>query len=263
MSGASPFTEVCVGTFHHGPDRIGTDLAKGRRNTSSMKTSLLVLTAMSFATGLFAQVDLGGKVGFNYHFQGTSLGDKAPAGSPEPDATDGPGFHVGAFLQAELSDKFFLRPELLYSTRMASSQLTSDITLAGTRTVIDQETKGTLTYLEVPVLLGIRLSDKFSIHAGPGFGLLLGNKVNVSGTQAVTTPQGTVNTSLDATVSSTDGLRPVEIAGLVGLGYRTDRGLDLGIRFWRGFTALEESTDISKTNQNVVQLSIGYAFLRD
>lgn len=228
-----------------------------------MRKTLLLVFGLGAVSGLFAQSNLGAKAGFNYHFQSTSKGEKAPVGSVEPEGTDGPGFHVGAFLQVDLTDKVFLRPELLYSTRMASSQQSSDITLAGTRTVIDQEVKGTLNYLEVPLLLGIRLSDKFSVHAGPGFGLVLGNKVSVSGTQAVTTPEGTVNTSLDATVSSTDGLRPVEIAGLVGFGYRMDSGVDLGIRYWRGFTSLEENTDFSKTNQNVVQLSIGYAFLRD
>lgn len=227
-----------------------------------MKKTLLLLVALPLASGLFAQLDLGGKVGFNYHFQSTASGSQSPTGSPEPDGTDGPGFHVGAFLQADLSDNVFLRPEVLYSTRMASSQLSSDITLGGTRTVIDQETKGTLSYLEVPVLLGIRLSDNFSFHAGPGFGLLVGNKVNVSGTQTVTTPQGTHNTSLDATVSSTDGLRPLEISGVVGVGYRMESGLDIGLRYWRGFTTLEENTDFSKTNQNVVQFSVGYAFLR-
>lgn len=254
--------EGCVPTFHHLVSWIGTDLAKGPGNSITMRKSLLLLAALPFASGLFAQLDLGGKIGFNYHFQSSSLGDRAPAGSPEPVGTDGPGFHVGAFLQVDISDNVFLRPELLYSTRSASAKLNSDILLGGTRTVIDQETKGTLSYLEVPILLGVRLSDKFSLHAGPGLGLLMGNQVKVSGSQTVTTGGSTTTTSLDATASSTDGLRPLEIAGVLGLGYRMDSGLDLGVRFWRGLTSLEENTDFSKTNQSVVQFSIGYAFLR-
>ena len=134
--------------------------------------------------------------------------------------------------------------------------------MGGTRTVIDQETKGSLAYTEVPLLVGVRLSEKFSIHAGPGFGLLMNSSSKVRGTRTVTTPEGTGSTSLDTSVSSTEGLRPLEIAGVIGLGYRMSSGLDVGVRYWSGLNTLEETTDFSKTKQRVVQISIGYAFVR-
>ncbi|MBL8000451.1 MAG: PorT family protein [Flavobacteriales bacterium] len=226
-----------------------------------MRAILLVPVAM--ALGASAQTDLGGKVGFNYQFQSVTLGDDAPAGTEEPRAADGPGFHVGVFAAHDLSERLYLRPELLYSTRSSSASLSSSTTVLDVTTKVDAETRSNLSYLELPLMLGIRVSEKLSLQAGPAFGFLLGSTTKVTGTSSVTTSGETVTTSLDATDSSTDGLNTMEVAGVVGLGYRMDNGLDLGLRYWRGFTTLEENTDLTKTHQNVVQVSLGYAFLRD
>ncbi|MBL7964022.1 MAG: PorT family protein [Flavobacteriales bacterium] len=228
-----------------------------------MNKVLPLLTLLGMSITAQAQLDLGGKAGLNYHFQSTALGDKAPAGSSEPEAMDGLGFHVGAFAQFGLSDKIFLRPELLYSTRTGTEKVYSSLEVLGITTVLDYESKGTLSYLELPVMLGFRLSDKVSLLAGPALGFLMNNKVVVSGTTSVTTGGQTVTTSLDETTNSTDGLNTTEVAGVVGLGYRADNGLDIGLRYWRGFTTLEENTDLSKTYQNMLQFSVGYAFLRN
>lgn len=227
-----------------------------------MNKHFLMIPAMALTLGAKAQLDLGGKAGFNYHFQSVSAGDAAPAGSEDPKAYDGPGFHVGAFASFDLSDDLYLRPELLYSTRNSKESISSSITLAGTTTTIDADASQTLTYLELPVMLGYRLNERFSLQAGPALGLLLGSKLTVNGTQTVTADGETVTTSLDTEDTSTEGLNTTEIAGVFGLGYRMDNGLDLGLRYWRGFTTLEEDTDLTKTHQNVVQVSVGYAFLR-
>lgn len=227
-----------------------------------MNKHFLMIPAMALTLGAKAQLDLGGKAGFNYHFQSVSAGDAAPAGSEDPKAYDGPGFHVGAFASFDLSEDLYLRPELLYSTRNSKESISSSITLAGTTTTIDADASQTLTYLELPVMLGYRLNERFSLQAGPALGLLLGSKLTVNGTQTVTADGETVTTSLDTEDTSTEGLNTTEIAGVFGLGYRMDNGLDLGLRYWRGFTTQEEDTDLTKTHQNVVQVSVGYAFLR-
>jgi len=225
--------------------------------------TLTIVTLTMFAFGAQAQIDFGGKVGVNYHYQSSSLSDNAPSGSTDVNSNDGPGFHAGVFFGIDLSDKFYFRPEVLYSTRHSRAQLSSSLSVGGVTTKVDQEVKGTLSYVEVPLLLGFRVSDKLSLHAGPGLGVLAGNAVKVTGTQTVTIGGQTVTTSLDDRGNLTEGLRPLEVAAVVGLGYRTENGLDLGLRYWRGLTTVEDNSDLSKTFQNVFQLSIGYAFLRN
>lgn len=227
-----------------------------------MNMRAIFLLPMAMAFGAYAQTDLGGKAGFNYQFQSVSLGDDAPAGAEEPTAADGPGFHVGVFAAHDLSEKLHLRGELLYSTRSSSASLSSSTTVLDVTTKVDAETRSNLSYLELPLMLGIRVSEKLSLQAGPAFGFLLGSKTKVTGTSSVTTSGETVTTSLDATDSSTDGLNTMEVAGVVGLGYRMENGLDLGLRYWRGFTTLEADPALTSTHQNVLQFSLGYAFLR-
>lgn len=228
-----------------------------------MSKKLLLIAPLAMALGANAQVEVGGKAGFNYAFQSVSLGDDAPAGSEEPTAGDGPGFHVGAFASFDLSDNLYLRPELLYSTRSTSESLSSSFTFFGVTTTTEADVKSNLSYLELPLMLGIGFSDRVSLQVGPAFGFLLGSKTTVSGSQSVTVAGGTTTTSLDEEDTSTEGLRGTEVAGVIGLGYRMDSGLDLGLRYWRGFTTVEEETDLTKTYQNMLQFSVGYAFLRN
>ncbi len=228
-----------------------------------MNKHLLLIPTLALSIGANAQLDLGAKAGFNYHFQSVALGDGAPAGSEDPKAYDGPGFHVGAFAAFDLSDNLYLRPELLYSTRTSTESISSSITLIDVTTSVDAEAKSTLSYLELPVMLGYRISDRFSLQAGPALGFLMGSKVTVSGTSTVTADGETITTSLDSEDTSTEGLRGTEVAAVIGMGYRMDNGLDMGLRYWRGLTTLEEDADLTKTHQNLVQVSIGYAFLNN
>jgi len=228
-----------------------------------MNKLFLMLPAMALSLGTNAQFDLGGKAGFNYHFESVSTGDAAPAGSEDPKAYDGPGLHIGAFASFDLNDDLYLRPELLYSTRNSKESISSSLALAGTTTTIDADVRSTLSYLELPILLGYRLNDRFSLQAGPALGFLMSSKVTLNGTSTVTADGQTTTTSLDTEDTSTEGLRSTEVAAVIGMGYRMDNGLDLGLRYWRGLTTLEEETDLTKTHQNLVQVSVGYAFLKD
>lgn len=224
-----------------------------------------ILSALTFLTAMAAQAqfEIGAKAGLNYHFQSVTLGDNAPSGFSAPEGTNGLGFHVGGFLMVGLNDNLYLRPELLFSTRSSSEKTTSSLSIGGVSTSTDAEVKQTLTYLEVPVLFGLNLSKQLSLQVGPGFGILSGNKVRTTGTQSVTTGSGTVTTSLDNTSTSTDGLRSLELAAVAGVGYHAENGLDIGIRYWRGLNTLNENTDALKVNQNVVQVSLGFALFRN
>lgn len=128
-----------------------------------MKKQLLAMVALLTAGMAQAQFEIGAKAGANYHFQSVSLGDRAPDNATAPEGDNGLGFHVGGFLQLGLSDNLYLRPEVLFSTRSWSSTTQSSISILGTTTELDLEARQTMSYVEVPVLLGLNVTNTFSI----------------------------------------------------------------------------------------------------
>jgi len=228
-----------------------------------MMKKTLAAVAMLTAGVAQAQFEIGAKAGVNYHFQSVTLGDRAPSGATAPEGDNGLGFHLGGFLLFGLSDNIHLRPEVLYSTRSYSSSTQSSITILGTTTDLELDVRQTMSYFEVPLLFGLNVTRNLSLQAGPGFGILAGNKVRSTGTQRVTSNGQTVTTSQESTSTSTDGIRSLELAGVLGLGYHADNGLDIGIRYWRGLNTINSDTDFAKTNQNIVQVSLGYALFRN
>jgi hypothetical protein len=53
----------------------------------------------------------------------------------------------------------------------------------------------------------------------------------------------------------------------LGGAYQLESGLSFGLRFWRGLSTFNEETEFGpltvKTNANVIQFSVGYAFVKD
>lgn len=69
------------------------------------------------------------------------------------------GYQVGIVAQREISSKVYLRSELFYS-------------LKGYRLNDDQRTTAGFNYINLPVLIGYKLSSDFSVFLGPQLGLL-------------------------------------------------------------------------------------------
>jgi hypothetical protein len=222
-----------------------------------------------------AQTSVGGKVGLNYTIISTSYD---PEPDPKPDNASGIGFHLGAYAEIGLSDMIAIRPELLFSTHgvQQNQTTTSSFTFGGTTTTTETKSddKQTLSYLEIPLLLAIKANDHIGLHIGPGFGLLMGGKVNSSGSSTSTTTDGgsssTTTSDFDVSISGsdvTDGLNKLEIALVVGAAYETDGGLNFGLRFWRGLNTLNKETDFGgstvKSYTNMLQFSVGYTFMKD
>lgn len=240
-----------------------------------MKKILVAVVALALGTAASAQLNIGAKVGLNY----TSIGTKIdPEPDEKPDATSGIGFHLGGYLQYNLSDKIGLRPELLYSIRgfKDESSTSSSQTLFGTTIVTEttSEDKGNYSYVEVPLLLAYNVSENFAIHVGPGIGLLMGGKVKSEGETTTTTTTGGSSTTTTSSYSGeasgsdvTEGVRKMELGAVIGLGYQLESGLGFNLRYWRGLNTVNEETDFGgvevKSNTNLIQFSVSYAFIKD
>jgi len=125
---------------------------------SSFLIALIILsTSISRAQGF----DVGLKAGLNYN---------KISGMP---LTDGyvPGFHIGAFIEMGKNTIGF-QPELLFS--QVGTKISDDS--ASNFKAGDQIN---LTYLQIPLLLKIKLGKTLSLHAGPQVGILMNKSKNL------------------------------------------------------------------------------------
>lgn len=119
-----------------------------------MKKVFLSFVFVVVASAAFAQVSGGIRLGMNLANQ------KAEALGISVSGDSKVGLLGGLYLTANLSDKFAVQPELLYSS-MGSK--TDDISDA-------------FGYIQVPILLRYNINENFNLHAGPQIGLLLSAK---------------------------------------------------------------------------------------
>ncbi|WP_340198916.1 porin family protein [Ascidiimonas sp. W6] len=129
-------------------------------------------------------------------------------------------FHFGAVAEIGISDKFAFQPELLYSAQGASF---SGIDL-------------NLNYITLPLLAKFKVSEAFSIEAGPQVGFLVKDEI----------------LGEDVEADSFDyGLN-------LGLSYTLDSGLFFQGRYSLGLADIAEDAD---AKNGAFQLSVGYFFL--
>lgn len=127
-----------------------------------MKTKLLsLLAAVLFSQLMMAQFHIGIKGGANVtKVEGKSFKDEFRYG-----------YHLGAFAEIRLSNKFVLQPEVLYnqySTRLDSNYKNIY------RDVFNSNSNIKLNYLSVPILLNYKLiGSLLSLQAGPQVGILI------------------------------------------------------------------------------------------
>lgn len=160
------------------------------------------------------------------------------------------GYHLGAFVNLPLSDRFSIQPELLYSTK-------------GTRVPyritdwLDGQVALDLRYLDLPVMGQVKLGRFAHIEAGPYASLLLDAKLKHGSTIPF------LNFSYDL---------PNDVFSRLDYGLAAGAGMDLGhlgvgVRYNYGLGKVEDvkqllGTDFTITNarNTTWQLSVTYRF---
>lgn len=165
-------------------------------------------------------------------------------GAPSPSAVTA--FHVGGFVDIEISDKFSIQPELLYSMQGASFDL--KVALNGA----NYDTKNTfkLSYINIPVMFKYYAAEKFSLEAGPQIGFLVSSdmKTEFMG-QSVTQDVKSLYNSVDFGFN-------------IGAGYDFTENISAGVRYNLGLAnvAKTESGSNETVKNNVFSVSLGYKF---
>lgn len=220
-----------------------------------MKKALLLFAAIFAFTFANAQgFKFGVKGGVNYST--VSGGDKGTFGDPDYKTS----YHFGVVGLYELDSDGFLgiKPELLYTSK--GYQLNNKFDLMGD--TYDIENKTNLNYISLPILLNINAGGLF-FELGP----------EVSYLAAVTSEVKTDHRDANGnkigdgkTEKYTDkdelGLASMDFGYVAGLGYQSDMGLGIGLRYNGGLKSIFDTKDSEEPNvkNSNFMLSLSYMF---
>jgi hypothetical protein len=193
-----------------------------------MKKLFLFAILLAFGPCVLAQeVHFGVKAGVNF----------ASLGGDDSDGLDGlTSFLFGAVADIGVSEKFSVQPELVYSAQGAKYTMSEGY-----------DGKYKLDYLNVPVLAKFMVAEGFSIEAGPQVGFLLSAKEEYT------------STGDSGTDDIKDSLKGTDFSAAIGLGYKTESGLNFAARYNLGLGNIVDESGVDLKN-NVFQISVGYFF---
>jgi len=195
------------------------------------KKFLLILSLIAFSYATKAQIRFGIKGGGNLAngsvtIRGTST-DSKPVIS----------FHVGAVLEAQLADRLYLEPNLLFSRKGASIDMTSTISQ-----------KVTYSYLELPVNVVYEVIDYLTIGGGPYLGYALGGKTTI------TDKTNNLEVSQDIKVEE-GGMKRLDYGLNFTAGYEIIDGLTISANYSLGLVNIVDNNS-STTKNNVIGISV-------
>jgi len=221
------------------------------------KLFFAAIIAVFSMTSVNAQ-QFGVKAGVNFaNMSGTYI-DKYKDNDPDYETSGRTGFHFGAVVEFELSDQIYLQPEILYSTQGFKQS-----TKLGTKT-IDFTQK--MDYLSIPVMFEYKISDEFSIQAGPQIAFLISSKFDWSEDMNDLFNDDGFEADLDKRLEKTSN--GMDFGINFGAEYTMDTGLFFNARYSLGLSNAfkydedEFSSDFKSADlkNSVFQLSVGYNF---
>jgi opacity protein-like surface antigen len=172
------------------------------------------------------------------------------------------GFHAGAFVNIPISKQFSFQPEVLYNQMGARDVAYSTETTTGATTVKTKgESKVTMNYISVPLMVQMRPMDKFYIEAGPEFSYFINGKTKGEATVASTT--GGVTTTTRNSQSddiNKDDINRFNFGLGLGLGYDITNNIGISARYTNSLTKIEKSRPAAENNNRVFQLGLNYKF---
>jgi len=187
------------------------------QNIQKMKKAILIFAVLLAPRVIHAQIGIG--LGIK---AGANWADQAAENIDIKTATD---FHVGAYVNLNLSEKFGITPEVLYTAYGSTWD----------------ELKVDLDYIAIPVMFRYKPISLLSIEAGPQFSLL--TKAEVEG-------EGNVK----------DQLKNNDFGLAFGAGLHLPLGFNAGARYVLGFTDIDDVSGESIKNRTF-QLYVGWTIL--
>ena len=167
---------------------------------------------------------------FVINAQGVGIGIKGGANFANQDIKDVnsesiTSYHIGAYINLNLSEKFGITPEFLFSAQGSSTDIG----------------KVNTDYLSIPVMLRWKPISLISLQAGPQFGILTKAKIENVG-------------------DVKDQLQSNDFGIAVGAGVHLPLGINGGVRYIWGFTDIAEgsSLDLGEAKNRNFQIYVGW-----
>jgi hypothetical protein len=194
-----------------------------------MKTKLLSLAvALCISQLMMAQFHLGIKAGANItKVDGKSFKEEFNYG-----------YNLGGFAQIGISPKFSFQPEVLFN--QYASTLDSNYKHIYENVITSDQSKVKLNYLTIPLLLDYKFLGPIHLQAGPQFGVLMNQDKNFlqNGTAAFK------NGDFSMVAGAEIRLAQLRVTG----------------RYLIGLNNINDIDNQDKWKNQVIQLSLGYAF---
>ena len=215
------------------------------------KINLTLVIAIITILSVNAQTTFGVKAGAN--FSSFAYSDSYGEDDDEKARTS---MHFGAVAEIQISDKFSLQPELLYSS-LGTKWEWSGPDYSGEDAV-------KVNYLTVPVMAKYYVAEGFSLEVGPQIAFLLSAKYEWNETYDGESDSGSEDYK--------EYLKNVDFGLNFGVGYKLDSGLNFGARYYLGLSNIEEEEDGYDgrgddydegdywMKNRVFQISVGYTF---
>ena len=205
-----------------------------------MKKVFVLIAAAIVCMSAMAQVQFGGKVGFDMtNFLGSNV-----------DHGMKPGYQVGLMMEYKFSSRFAIAPEVVFAAQGGKDKLfLLDIDQHGIEFVSSAGMKYNANYINVPVMLKYYATPNFSVDFGPQVGFNVYHKITAKKT----------NESIDIK----DSTKPVDFGLGLGATYNLTDNAFVQARYTMGLTKVFKEEEVigeyNAKNGNV-QIAFGMKF---
>ena len=187
-----------------------------------MKNSLLFLVFVTSLSIFGQNGSMGFKGGFNFS---TLVGDNTN------EVEGRTAFHVGLMVEVPITDRIFIQPELLYSSKGFKGDFDGS------------NLDNRFNYLDFPLLFKYFLTDEFNVVIGPQGSLLL----------------SAVSSSDSRKDETINGIKGVDFGLNLGFGFKFKSNFAFDVRFSPGLSNINDRDNFDDINKNsTFLLSVGY-----
>ena len=183
-------------------------------------------------------------IAFSVNAQGFALGAKlGTIGTKIDGESFQSGYNLsyqgGAFLELDLTKKWGIQPELLFS--QLSSKTASNLSASALTSGLQPNTLFTLSYLSIPILLRHNFAKIFTFNIGPQYGILL-------------------NKGLTLKDNANSAFKSGDLSGVVGLQVHLI-GLRVYGRYVIGLNNISDATNSGSWKSQQLELGVGIKLL--
>jgi opacity protein-like surface antigen len=151
------------------------------------------------------------------------------------------GFNVGFFAEFQLTERFYIQPELLYSAQGAKENLTIE--------GINFDATLKANYLTIPVMFKYYVSNDLSLEAGPYVGFLTSAKIKFESSFG------------SGTEDAKEFFKSTDFGVGVGLNYNITQAIFLNARYAAGLAKIGDTeTNDNDVKNSVFQFGLGFRF---